>query len=153
MLAFQPHRESNGPDDCLPDYPKLLNTVEVDQWFWSLFPSGPVLLDEAAVKRYAESVPDDFLFTIKAPNSLTLKHFYAKQPKIYQAHANRPNGNFLSVVLLRRFLDRLAPMGKKVGVIMLQFEYLNRAKMPSLDAFFEKLHGFFAGAPRDPVRY
>ena len=61
-----------GPDDYLPDYVKVLNTVEIDQWFWSLFPTGVVLPDEAVGKRYAESVPDDFLFTIKAPNTATV---------------------------------------------------------------------------------
>ena len=25
-------------DDYLPDYSKFLNSVEIDQWFWSLFP-------------------------------------------------------------------------------------------------------------------
>lgn len=28
------------PDDYLPDYAKYFNTVEIDQWFWSLFPTG-----------------------------------------------------------------------------------------------------------------
>jgi len=55
-----------GPNDCLPDYARHLNTVEVDQWFWSLFPPGSKLPDEAAVRGYAEGVPDDFLFTVKA---------------------------------------------------------------------------------------
>ena len=55
-----------GPNDYLPDYAKHFNTVEVDQWFWSLFPPGVKLPDEATVRAYAESVPDDFLFTVKA---------------------------------------------------------------------------------------
>lgn len=50
--------------------------------------------------------------------------------------------------MLGRFLDRLKPMAGKVGVIMVQFEYLNRPKMPSLDVFLDKLHGFLAAAPR-----
>jgi len=40
-------------------------------------------------------------------------------------------------------------MGKKVGAIMLQFEYLNRMKMPWLEGFLERLQGFFTTAPRD----
>ena len=79
-----------GPAHYLPGYAKLLNTVEVDQWFRSLFPSGVVLPDEDIVQRYAESVPGDFLFTIEAPNAITLTHFYAKQPKAYQAYTTGP---------------------------------------------------------------
>jgi len=31
------------PEDYLADYARHLGTVEVDQWFWSLFPSGITL--------------------------------------------------------------------------------------------------------------
>ncbi len=66
-------------DDYLADYARLFDTVEIDQWFWSLFPQGAKLPDSQTVKFYAESVPDDFLFTIKVPNSITLTHYFAKQ--------------------------------------------------------------------------
>jgi len=48
------------PDDYLADYARLLNTVEIDQWFWSLFPSVVKLPEPETVKRYADSVPPDF---------------------------------------------------------------------------------------------
>jgi uncharacterized protein YecE (DUF72 family) len=145
-LVYRPGVEY-GPNDYLPDYARHFNTVEVDQWFWSLFPPGVKLPDEATVKAYADSVPDDFLFTVKAPNSITLTNYYAKQPKRYLGHANRPNEHFLSPDLLRRFLDALAPMDDKLGPIMFQFEYLNKAKMPSKEAFFDRLHEFLEAAP------
>lgn len=133
--------------DYLGDYARHLDTVEIDQWFWSLFPSGVKLPDLETARRYAESVPDDFTFTVKAPNSLTLTHFYARQAKGYAEFANRPNDQFLDVDLLHRFLDRLEPMHDKLGPIMFQFEYLNKKKMPSKEAFFEALHAFFDKAP------
>ncbi len=135
------------PDDYLPDYARHFNTVEIDQWFWSLFPAGVRLPDAEVVKRYADSVPDDFRFTIKAPNAITLTHSYAKQPKGSERHANEPNTHFLSTDLLSRFLETLAPMRSKLGPIMFQFEYLNKQKMPSLAAFLERLHAFFQAAP------
>jgi uncharacterized protein YecE (DUF72 family) len=135
------------PEDYLSDYARHFRTVEVDQWFWSLFPKGVRLPEIKTVTSYANSVPDDFVFTVKAPNSITLTHFYAKQPKALAAYANRPNKYFLSVDLLHRFLDSLAPLGGKLGPIMFQFEYLNRKKMPSRDAFLERLHEFFEKAP------
>ena len=140
--------KSYRPDDFLADYAKHLGTVEVDQWFWSLFPGTVRLPDAKTVKAYARSVPDDFVFSVKAPNALTLTHFYAKQPAGAASFAGRPNDHFLSVELLCRFLDNLAPLDKKLGPIMFQFEYLNKQKMPSADAFFERFGAFIDKAPR-----
>jgi uncharacterized protein YecE (DUF72 family) len=135
-------------DNYLADYAKHLTTVEIDQWFWSLFPTGVTLPATDTVKQYAESVPDDFRFTVKAPNAITLTHYYAKQPKSAAEFANRPNDQFLDLDLLSRFLERLSPLGSKLGPIMFQFEYLNKTKMPSLAAFLERLDRFLAGAPK-----
>ncbi len=45
--------------------------------FWSLFNSDePVLPKPSVVKEYAESVPDDFIFSIKVPNSITLTYHH-----------------------------------------------------------------------------
>jgi len=145
-LIYEPDKRYR-PDDYLPDYAKHFTTVEIDQWFWSLFPTGARLPDPHVVRRYAGSVPDDFRFTIKAPNTITLTHSYAKQPKGQERHANEPNPYFLSVDLLNRFLETLMPMHGKLGPIMFQFEYLNREKMPSLPIFLDRLQGFFAKAP------
>jgi len=131
-------------DDYLPDYANYFNTVEIDQWFWSLFASGAKLPDPADVRRYADSVPDNFRFTVKVPNSITLTHFYAKGAK---ERANEPNPHFLSLDLLQRFLQILEPMHDKLGPVMFQFEYLNKKKMPSLAAFLDRLHAFFQQAP------
>jgi uncharacterized protein YecE (DUF72 family) len=133
--------------DYLGDYARHLDSVEIDQWFWSLFPAGVKLPDRETARRYAESVPDDFVFTVKAPNALTLTHFYTRQPKAYAEFANRPNALFLDVDLLHRFLEQLEPMHGKLGPVMFQFEYLNRKKMPHKEAFFEALHAFFDKAP------
>lgn len=140
--------KSYRPDDYLADYAKNFDSVEIDQWFWSLFPGGIKLPDIGTVKSYADSVPDDFLFTVKAPNSLTLTHFYARQPKKYTTYAGQKNEHFLDNELLERFLERLTLMKEKLGPIMFQFEYLNKKKMPSKELFFEKLGEFIAKAPK-----
>jgi uncharacterized protein YecE (DUF72 family) len=46
-------------------------------------------------------------------------------------------------------MDAISPLHDVLGPVMLQFEYLNRQKMPSRDAFLERLDAFFARAPRD----
>jgi len=147
-LVYDPEKKYRSYD-YLPDYARYFNTVEIDQCFWSLFPQGAKLPDPEMVRQYAESVPDDFLFTVKAPNSITLTHYYAKQPPALKMYANRPNPYFLDVELLKRFLDTLEPMREKLGPVMFQFEYLNKKKMPYKEAFFERLDKFFEKAPKE----
>ena len=60
-LIYDPEK-NYSPYDYLPDYAKYFNTVEIDQWFWSLFPQGARLPDPKTVIRYADSVPDDFFY-------------------------------------------------------------------------------------------
>jgi uncharacterized protein YecE (DUF72 family) len=136
-------------DDYLSDYARVLDSVEVDQWFWSLFPGTVRLPESGQVRRYAESVPDNFVFTVKAPNALTLTHFYSKQPAAYAAYAGRPNDFFLDNGLLERFLEHLAPLGNKLGPVLFQFEYLNKSKMPGQEAFIERFGAFISRAPKD----
>lgn len=145
-LVYKPGKRYR-PEDYLPDYARHFTTVEIDQWFWSLFPTGVRLPDPSVARQYAESVPDDFQFTIKAPNAITLTHSYAKQPKGSERTANELNPHFLSVDLLNRFLETLTPMRGKLGPIMFQFEYLNKQKMPSLAVFLERLRAFLERAP------
>src|SRR5512136_2951064 len=129
-LIYPPGRHYK-PDDYLVEYAKVLDSVEVDQWFWSLYPGGVRLPEPRVVRLYEKSVSPSFIFTVKAPNALTLTHFYAKQPAASAAIAGKPNPHFLDDGLLRRFLDRLSPLGPKLGPIMFQFEYLNKQKMAS----------------------
>ena len=147
-LVYRPGVRYTG-EDYLVEYACHFNSVEVDQWFWSLFPAGVKLPDRRTAMTYTESVPDDFLFTVKAPNAITLTHHYAKQAKGHANFANKPNPDFLSLDLLNRFLETLSPMGKKLGPIMFQFEYLNKIKMPSLKVFLDRLHEFFVKAPKE----
>jgi uncharacterized protein YecE (DUF72 family) len=146
-LIYDPAK-SYKPGDYLPDYAAHYNTVEIDQWFWSLFAAAVKLPDPQTAQTYTDSVPDDFLFTVKAPNALTLTHHYARQPTRTKACAGKPNEHFLSIDLLNKFLDALRPMHQKLGPVMFQFEYLNKQKMPSLSAFLDRLAPLLAAAPK-----
>ena len=115
------------PFNYLKEYSRHYNTVEVDQWFWSLFAGDKAVLPkQSVVQEYAESVPDDFTFCIKVPNSITLTHHYQKR----KSDPLIPNPHFLSVNLTQRFLEKLEPIFKKIGPLIFQFEYLNKQKMP-----------------------
>ncbi len=145
-LIYQAGR-SYRPGEYLADYAKVLDSVEIDQWFWSLFPGGARLPEPRDVSLYEKSVPQSFRFTVKAPNALTLTHFYTKQPPASASFAGKPNPHFLDNGLLGQFLDLLSPFGKKLGPVMFQFEYLNRQKMASKEAFFERFGNFIRSAP------
>jgi uncharacterized protein YecE (DUF72 family) len=114
--------------------------VEIDQWFWSLFGLDKVSLpQEKTVKQYASSVPEEFRFTIKVPNSVTLTHFYKK----HKTDPLEENPYFLSEDLFGQFLKSLEPMHSKIGMLMFQFEYLNKQKMDSLTVFLDMMNDFF----------
>lgn len=133
--------------DYLPEYAGHFNTAEVDQWFWSLEAPDSVRLPRASdVEAYAELVPDNFKFTVKAPNSITLTHFYKQAPKEF---AEKPNPHFLSGKVMKSFLKSLEPLKDKIGVIMFEFEYLNKEKMSSLEAFTESIDPFLSSLPAD----
>ncbi len=116
----------------LKEYSQKFNTVEIDQWFWSLFPPAIVVLPQkSAAEEYKKSVPANFLFTIKVPNSITLTHFY----KDAKDDTLKPNPFFLSVELFNEFLNAIEPIKKQTGCLIFQFEYLNKQKMKSLSDF------------------
>lgn len=127
----------------LGEYSRQFNSVEIDQWFWSLHAVNRISLPkESDAKLYAESVPDDFRFTIKVPNSITLTHFYRKN----KSEELKANPHFLSMELFEEFLSSLRPMKNKIGVLMFQFEYLNKEKMSNQIEFMERFEAFVQNA-------
>ncbi len=130
----------------LKEYSSHYSTVEIDQWFWSLYaPDKVVLPNTKTVEDYKNSVPKDFFFTIKVPNSITLTHFYnrdKKEPLIV-------NPYFLSINIFEDFLETLKPIKENIGCLILQFEYLNKQKMNSFSAFQEKIYEFRSSLPND----
>jgi len=144
-------RRSYQAEDYLADYARRLSSVEVDQWFWSLFSGSARLPDPSLVRAYGEAVPDDFVFSVKAPNALTLTHHYGAKSGAAGERTGPSNTHFLSLDLLRKFLDILAPLGTKLGPVMFQFEYLNKQKMPSREAFQDRFGTFIRRAPKGPT--
>lgn len=135
----------NKPLNYLREYSRHYHTVEVEQWFWSLFSGDTAVMPKpSVVQEYAQSVPDNFIFAIKVPNSITLTHHYKKDkndPLI-------PNPHYLSVALMQRFLESLAPISKNIGPFIFQFEYLNKQKVPGgLKQFIERFGEFAKQLP------
>jgi uncharacterized protein YecE (DUF72 family) len=129
----------------LQEYSEHFNTVEVDQWFWSLFDKKVILPSPKDVDDYKNAVKKDFKFTIKVPNSITLTHYYTKD----KSQSLKQNPHFLSNDLFEEFLKILKPIEKQIGTLMFQFEYLNKQKMPSLKEFQNKFYNFYSGISAD----
>ncbi len=130
---------SSKPEiNYLEEYSTRYNTVEIDQWFWSLFDDIVKLPEESTVRDYNNSVPDDFKFTIKVPNSITLTHYYPSK----KIKGLKGNPNFLNPDLFHQFLKTLQPMASRIGAFMFQFEYLNKQKMNSQAEFIDRLEAF-----------
>ena len=128
----------------LEEYARQYDTVEIDQWFWSLFKPDAVRLPKPAdVAAYRASVPDDFRFTVKAPNSVTLTHLYKKT----KSDPLVVNPSFLSPSLFETFLSLLEPVWDVLGAVMFQFEYLNKQKMTSQDQFQTLFEAFAKQIP------
>ena len=126
--------------DYLKEYSNYFNTVEIDQWFWSLFrPSKVVLPQKKAVLDYKNSVPNDFIFTIKVPNSLTLTHFYRKN----KTEELIKNPYFLSLDLYEQFIESIKPLHNQIGCLIFQFEYLNKDKMSAQSLFQNLFYDFY----------
>jgi uncharacterized protein YecE (DUF72 family) len=119
--------------DYLAEYAKRFRMVEIDSWFYKI----PSLRE---VEEYAAAVDPGFIFVVKAPQDITLTH---KRGGMEQ------NPAVLSTELFGHFYERLAPLHNQIGAVILEFEYLNRQKMPSQAAFIEKLRGFLNRVPRD----
>ncbi len=128
----------------LAQYARMYDTVEVDQWFWSLGKQSYRLPDPLSVRSYDEDTPDDFRFTIKCPNTLTLPTAYGTK--------REKNPWFLDAEVFYRFLEQLEPLIPKIGLLMFQFGYLNRTMFAGRSAFLDSLQHFFTLLP-DGIPY
>ncbi len=129
----------------LEEYSRKYNTVEIDQWFWSLHDIKKVSLpEEKIVDEYVNSVPENFKFTIKIPNSITLTHFYSNK----KTEPLKKNPYFLSNELFNKFLISIDTMKTKTGILMFQFEYLNKLKMSGQKEFIQRFEKFISGVDR-----
>lgn len=128
----------------LEEYAEKYDTVEIDQWFWSLHgPDRVTLPSRTDVEKYSILVPENFTFSIKVPNSITLTHYYKKS----KSDPLIPNPLFLSLDLFNHFLETIAPLKDHLGPLMFQFEYLNKQKMESQNVFEERFGAFLSSLP------
>ena len=123
--------------EYLPEYSRRFRTAEVDSFFYRL-PESRDALD------YLGAVDEDFTFTVKASEDISLTHRRNRGSKELI-----PNPNFLSPELFAKYLDRIKPMLSQIDAVMLEFEYLNRDKLKDVAAFMKALESFITQIPKD----
>jgi len=84
------------PADMLAQYARVFNSVEIDSSFYGI-PRA------TSVERWRQSVGEDFRFSLKAPSAITHERRFV--------NADRAFGIFL---------DRVRPLGSRLGVVLLQ---------------------------------
>lgn len=131
--------------DCLEEYAQIFPTVCVDAGFYR-FPN------EQYIAKLARQVPEDFQFSFKVTDEITVKQF-PNLPR-HGERAEQENKNFLNAGLfVNEFLGPISPYRKKIGVLMFQFSQFyprdferGREFIALLDEFLGKLpHGWRYG--------
>jgi uncharacterized protein YecE (DUF72 family) len=111
--------EDTGPAGYLSEYAKHFNSVEVNSTFYRIPRT-------TTVENWSRQTPDDFLFAVKFPRSLTHGRSLWDEPE-----------------KLEVFLGNIARLGAKLGPLLLQFP----AKFTAEDQ--ETLGDFIQALPED----
>ncbi|MBI0327474.1 DUF72 domain-containing protein [Burkholderia plantarii] len=118
----------------------LLKSVGIDRSFYAP-------LSVADYLRYAQQVPDDFRFVVKAPASVT--DAVVRGPRGEPAG---PNPAFLDARIATDDFVRpcLEGLGRKAGALVFQFSPLPDGLLADPAALIERLAAFFAALPPLP---
>lgn len=125
--------------ECLTEYAEVFKSVCVDAGYYR-FP------DPAFLTKIMGQVPEDFKFSFKVTDEITLKHF-PRQAR-HGLKAGLDNPNFLNVELfLEEFLGALSPYQEKVGTLIFEFGRFSERDYRRGREFVEALDGFLGKLP------
>lgn len=110
-----------GEGSSLSRYAAVLNGVEINSSFYKRHKSG-------TWQRWADSVPDRFRFAVKMPKRVT------HELQLANAEAD-----------VDLFLGDIAPLGDKLGPILIQLSPMLAFEAATADAFLIHLRAAFAG--------
>ena len=109
--------EKTSPKEMLRFYSERLSTVEINNTFYHMPAEG-------VLASWADQVPGDFVFALKAPQVIT----HLKRLRNVEEEA--------------RYLFRtLLVLGKKLGPVLFQFPGSFHADRPALEAFLDLVPG------------
>lgn len=117
--------------EYLTEYSQKFRTAEIDSWFYKI-------PDQNEVLEYLSFAGNTLRFTCKISRQITLTH--QRQAKSRSGLIDNPY--FLSIELFENYLASIEPMLPRVDALILEFEYLNKQKMPSQEHFMRRLDDF-----------
>ncbi|HRQ89850.1 MAG TPA: DUF72 domain-containing protein [Bacteroidia bacterium] len=127
-------------DHCLEEYARTFRSVCVDATYYAL-------PRRRFVEGLASQVPEDFRFSFKVPDDITVRTF--PNLPVFGARAGRENELFLSNGLFDMgFLGRLEPIREKVGALIFEFSHFHPGEFEHGRDFVTALDAFFAKAPK-----
>jgi uncharacterized protein YecE (DUF72 family) len=125
--------------ECLEEYAEVFPTVCVDAGYYR-FPTEKYLINLCA------QVPDNFRFSFKVTDEITVKKF----PRLerFGDRAGSDNTNFLNARLFTdAFLGPLSPHRQKTGVLIFEFSTFHPTHFPRLRDFLAALDTFLSQLP------
>jgi uncharacterized protein YecE (DUF72 family) len=126
--------------DCLNEYAEMFKTVCVDAAYYD-FPRP------AYLQKLVDVVPDDFQFSFKVTDVVTLKKF-PDLPR-FGIRAGQPNADFLNANLFASaFVQPLEAFKSKVGLLIFEFSKFHRQDFEHGRDFVAALDTFLARAPK-----
>ena len=132
--------ESRFERECLAEYAQTFKTVCVDAAYYR-FP------DPRQIQGLVSQAPDDFLFSFKVTDEITVKKF-GNQPR-FGARAGKPNANFLDAGLFASaFVKPFEPFRRNVGLFIFEFSKFHPGDYAHGRDFVADLDKFLGGAPR-----
>ncbi|MDB6125144.1 MAG: hypothetical protein JWQ71_4137 [Pedosphaera sp.] len=132
--------ESRFNNNSLAEYAEVFKTVCVDAAYYK-FP------DRRYLEGLIKEVPDDFRFTFKVTDDITIKRF-SNLPR-YGNRAGKVNEHFLNAELFARgFLAPFEEFKKNVGMIIFEFARFYRTDFAQGREFVELLDRFLAQLPK-----
>ena len=129
------YAKGTEPRDFLRVYARTFDTVEVDATYYAI-PSA------RTVDGWAEKTPEGFVLAAKFPRSI-----------VHGGDAERPDPTRLLVPEATaddrdRFLEVMSRLGPRLGPLVLQFPYFNKAAFASPAPFLERLDRFLEALPK-----
>lgn len=133
------HGESNLARNGLSAYARhpLLRAVSIDRGFYQS-------LTASQYERYAQQVPEDFRFTVKAPSLVT-----DAQVRTEDGRGRQANTAFLDPRLaIQEFIEpALEGLGARIGALVFQLSPLPLAMLDRMPEQLDRLHAMLAALP------
>jgi uncharacterized protein YecE (DUF72 family) len=136
---------SRFEEHCLEEYATVFKSVCVDAGYYR-FP------DPRHLRRLAAQVPDDFRFSFKVTEDITVRRF-PSLPR-YGERAGQENPEFLNASLfVDGFLGPCSEIREKMGVLLFEFSRFHPGDFERGSEFVERLDAFLAALPKEDWQY